>query len=99
MLDKVATREWEGATEGTAEAMQLPQLGDHKMRAAPIGLYAITFQRHTGLGRKQTLHQHNAAIQLFRENLKNDSRQGAALLHFPKMRRTPAIVIVIAVME
>ena len=79
-------------------AMQFVQLADHHVGRAPIRCVAIHGSAGSLFGGKQRLAQHQAAIQLFVQDLKDDSRKWRLLDQFPKVRRTSAIKIIIAVM-
>src|SRR5881392_3344360 len=77
--------------------MQLTQLLNHERRSAPIGLYAIAYLREPRVGGEQTLVQHLARVEVFRQDLQHGTGYRVVFKNLPEICRPAAVVIVIPV--
>src|SRR6266480_4858932 len=81
-----------------AVRVQLTQLLNHEGRSAPIGLHAIAYLREPRVGGKQTLVQHLARVELFRQDLQGGTGYRVPFKNLPEICGPTTVVIVIPVM-
>ena len=79
--------------------VKLPELLQNHVHRSPIGLHTIPLERETGRRGEVSLGEHPPCIQFVCQHLQDHTGQRIAFDHFPEMRRSAAILIVVSMMK